>query len=267
MSTRMPPAYCDPLTTVAWNALDPHQPWLPDDLVSLAGDPAWERLTPTARIALSHLEFLALIDLGLWLEAYLLRALGRAAPTARRLGADAYAAQLHELREEAGHSLMFLEILRRAPHPLPPVPRPGLVTAGARLLAGGGGLFWGAVLIGETVALELNRRIRESDAVPDAIRQIADIHLRDEARHVAYARRRVAEGVSRRPHPLGAAALRLLASRFLATCFHPPPELYQAIGLPGTLAATARANPIRTALAASCLAPAGRYLSRFGLTL
>lgn len=266
MSTRMPRAYCDPLTTVAWNALDTHRPWLPDDLVSLAGDPAWERLTPTARIALSHLEFLALIDLGLWLEAYLLRALGRAAPTARRLGADAYAAQLHELREEAGHSLMFLEILRRAPHPLPSVPRPRLVTAGARLLAGGG-LFWGAVLIGETVAVELNRRIRESDAVPDAIRQIADIHLRDEARHVAYARRRVAEAVSPRPHPLGAAALRLLASRFLATCFHPPPALYQAVGLPGTLAATARANPIRTALAASCLAPAGRYLSRFGLTL
>ena len=267
MSARTPPAYCDPLTTVAWAALDPDRPWLPDDLVSLAGDPAWDRLTPTARIALSHLEFLALIDLGLWLEAYLLRALGRAAPVARHLGAAAYAAQLHELREEAGHSLMFLEILRRAPHTLPPVPRPRLVTAGARLLPGSSGLFWGAVLIGETVAVELNRRIRESDAIPDAIRQIADIHLRDEARHVAYARHRVAEAISQRPHPLGAAALRLLAGRFLATCFHPPPALYQAAGLPSALAATARVNPIRNALAASCLAPAGRYLGRFGLRL
>lgn len=267
MSTRAAPAYCDPLAAVPWEALDPERPWLPDDLVSLAGDPAWRHISPSARIALSQLEFLALIDLGLWLESYLLRALGRAAPTARRAGAETYAAQLHEMREEAGHSLMFLEILRRAPRPLPPIPRPRLVTAGARLLPGGHGLFWSAVLIGETVALELNRRIRDARIVPDAIRLIAEIHLRDEARHVAYARQRVADAVSHRPHPLAGATLRLLAGRFLATCFHPPPGLFAAAGLPGTLAASARANPARNALAAACLAPAGRYLERFGLRL
>ncbi|MGC8476108.1 MAG: diiron oxygenase [Acetobacteraceae bacterium] len=267
MSPRPPPAYCDPLAAVDWDALAPDRPWLPDDLVSLAGDPAWEQMTPAARIALSQLEFLALIDLGLWLESYLLRALGRAAPSARRVGAETYAAQLHELREEAGHSLMFLEILRRAPHPLPPVPRPRLVTTGARLLPGGSGMFWAAVLIGETVAVELNRRIRDSHTIPDTIRHISEIHLRDEARHVAYARQRVAEAIRPRPHPAAGAALRVLAGSFLATCFHPPAALYHAAGLPGALAASARANPIRNALAAACLAPAGRYLARFGLPL
>lgn len=261
-------AYRDPLVAIAWDSLDPAQPWLPDDLVSLAGLPVWAGLAPAARRRLSHLEFLAMAELGLGLESLLLHHLGRAAPRALRQGAAAYAVLLSELREEAGHSLMFLELLRHAPRPAPPAPRPWLA-AFARLVPTRTGLFWAAVLIGETVATELNRRIREEASLPLAVRQIADLHFADEVRHVAYARLRLAETLPPGAHPLAEPALRLLTRQFLAACFHPPAALYRGAGLaePEALARAARANPARAALAAACLAPARRFLAGRGIGL
>ena len=267
---RRPHRYRDPLAEVDLDRLDKTQPWLPEELVSLAGLAQWRALDAPVRLRLAQLEFVALADLGLWLEAHLLRHLGRAAPKVRRLGAEAYAAQLAELREEAGHSLMFLELLRRSPCALPgDLPRPRLAAAFAGRLGAWSGLFWGCVLIGETVATELNRRTRDAAGVPAVVRDIAGLHFADEVRHVAYARLRVADAFARRPHRLAGAVLRPLARQYIEACFYPPPSLYAAAGAPDApgLARAARANPARQALAATCLAPARRFLAGRGVAI
>ncbi|MGC8468862.1 MAG: diiron oxygenase [Acetobacteraceae bacterium] len=266
---RLRRAYRDPLAAVSWDSLDPGLPWLPEELVSLAGLPQWARLDEPARRRLSQIELLAMVDLGLWLESHLLRHLGRAAPRAHRAGGAVYGAQLAELREEAGHSLMFLELLRRAGRPLPALPRPRLAAALVRFLPEGSGLFWAAVLIGETVATELNRRIKECRSLPAAVREISAIHFADEVRHVAYARLRAGAALAAGRHPLASLGLRRLARHFLAACFYPGPALYRAAGLPDAraLARAARASPSRAALATACLAPARRFLAGRGILL
>ncbi len=263
--------YRDPVTAIALETLDPALPWLPDDLVSLAGLPEWAALSPAERRRLSQAEFLAMADLGLWLESHLLGHLGRAAPRSFAGGARGYAMELEELREEAGHSLMFLKLFDNASATLPRIRprRPLLAAAFARLVPTGSGLFWAAVLIGETVAVELTRRIRHSPALPRAVGEIAALHLADEVRHVALARRRLAETLPARPHPLAGALLRPLTRQFLAACFHPAPALYRTAGLarPEALACAVRRNPARATLARACLAPASRFLARRGLEI
>lgn len=64
------------------------------------------------RLRLSHYEFLSFIEAGLWLEGMFMEWIARSMRRdARNHAALKY--RLHELREEAGHSLMFLELMER----------------------------------------------------------------------------------------------------------------------------------------------------------
>jgi hypothetical protein len=263
--------YCDPLAQIPWHALDRARPWLPERLVSLYGLPEYEALRREQKLALSQAEFVATAELGLWLESHFMARVGR--QILRQSGSPAAVEyQLNELREEAGHSLMFIDLVRRSGFPplMPPRRRPRLASLFARLVPANSPIFWSAVFIGEAVPDQLNRLIAGDASLPDAVRAIVALHRRDEARHIAYTRLRLARDLPR----LSAAArvalvppLRLVLRQFLGTCFYPQAPVYRAAGLadPARLARMARTNPARAAVVAQCLDPVRRFLHAHGL--
>ena len=110
--------YHDPLARLDWAAFNCDDYWLPEDALSLYGLPEYQALSDAARRRLSQYEFIGFIQAGLWLEGIFIERLGRALKDSA-LAAE-QAIYLHEIREEAGHSLMFLKLMERSGLPLPP---------------------------------------------------------------------------------------------------------------------------------------------------
>jgi hypothetical protein len=266
--------YRDPLAQVAWDTLDLERPWMPDEMVSLYGLPEWEALSEAQRRRLGQCEFVAFLELGLWLEALFMQRI--AARASRGPGPDlsGYTYQLHELREEAGHSLMFVELIRRSG--ISPMAsrakRPRMATAFARLAPFDSAGFWATILIGEAVPDQVNRVLYRDERLPDAVRQVMAVHMREEARHIAYARSRVGEGLdgmaALRRHALGL-LVRQVFRQFIDQCFYPPAAVYAEAGLerPRVLARRARANPYRAEVVNRCIGPTVDFLAQRGLPL
>lgn len=264
--------YRDPVAQVAWDTLDTGRPWMPAEMVSLYGLPEWERLSAEQRRRLGQCELVAFLGLGLWLEAlFMQRTAARASRGPERDLAD-YTYQLHELREEAGHSLMFLELIRRSGIPPVATRRPRMATAFARVAPFDSAGFWATILIGEAVPDQVNRLLSRDEELPEAVRQVMALHMREEARHIAYARSRVSErlaGLSRlRRRALGV-LVRQVFRQFIGQCFYPPAEVYARAGLdrPRALARRARENPHRAAVVRRCAGPTVDFLAEHGLAL
>ena len=254
--------YRDPLPLIPWATLDPNRPWLPERLVSLHGLSEYAALSAAQRLRLSQVEFVASAELGLWLESLFLSRFTRDALRSLDANPETYRAQLQELREEAGHSLMFLELMRRSGIPrLTPVrERPRLAALFARTIPVRSPLFWAAVFVGEAVPNAFNRILLADRTLPEAVRSIAALHTGDEDRHVAYAYERLAGGLAHTSRIMRAAyvpVLSLLIRQFVATCFYPPASVYAAAGIPDgpRMAHAARASGARAALVDECLTP------------
>lgn len=266
--------YRDPLAQVAWESLDPERPWMPEEMVSLYGTPEWEGLTEHQRRYLGQCEFVAFLELGLWLEALFMQRIAARASHGPAHDLADYTYQLHELREEAGHSLMFVEFIRRSG--IPPMAsrgkRPRMATAFARMAPFDSAGFWATILIGEAVPDQVNRVLYRDERLPEAVRQVMAVHMREEARHIAFARSRVGErldGMSTlRRRALGA-LVRQVFRQFIDQCFYPPAGVYAQAGLdrPEALARRARANPHRTQVVADCIGPTVDFLAERGLPL
>jgi len=101
--------YRDPLAAIDWSRLDVTSFWLPEPALSLYGLPEYDTLAVDVRQRMSQYEFINVIHTGLWLESVFVQRVSR------RLDATLPRAEyeyfLHELREEAGHSLMFLKAI------------------------------------------------------------------------------------------------------------------------------------------------------------
>jgi hypothetical protein len=266
-------AYRDPLAQVDWDALEPDVGWMPEEKVSLYGLPEWDALSGHERVRLAQSEMVAFLELGLWLEALFME---RIAGQARRGAGDLTDLnyQLHELREEAGHSLMFVELLRRSGFtPLAAGHRrPRTATHFARRAPFDSAGFWIAILLGEAVPDQVNRLLYRDERVPLPIRQVILVHMREEARHIAYARKRSKERLAAMPAPVRAGLARVMRPvfrQFVDECFHPPPAVFARAGLerPRELARRARANPRRRALVEACVGPAVDDLAEQGLRL
>ncbi|MBI2226362.1 MAG: diiron oxygenase, partial [Betaproteobacteria bacterium] len=152
--------YRDPLTSLDWDALDTRDYWLPPQAVSICGLPEFATLNEAVKRRLSQYEFINAILCGLWMENLFIARLGAA--LAADLGAAERACLLHEIRDEAGHSLMFLKLLEAS---LLPVPArawrpPRLADLAARRLPTDGLLFWLAAAVGEAIPNGFNRYVR-----------------------------------------------------------------------------------------------------------
>ncbi|WP_074471437.1 diiron oxygenase [Thiohalorhabdus denitrificans] len=266
--------YRDPLAQVSWETLDRELPWMPEEMVSLYGTPEWEALDPERRRLLGQYEFVAFLELGLWLEALFMQRIAVRAGRGPAGGLEDYTYQLHELREEAGHSLMFVELMRRSGLPAlsDRLPRPRVATAFARLAPFDSAGFWATILIGEDVPDQVNRALYRDERLPQAVRDVVSVHMREEARHIAYARQRVGEKLDRMS-PLRRRALAVLVRQvfrqFIEQCFYPPPGVYARAGLerPRALARRVRSSPHRARVVERCVAPTVDFLAAHGLDL
>lgn len=261
--------YSDPAAAIDWRDADPTRPWLPPDLLSLAA------LGPRADDAalvlrFSRIEFARLCAAGLWLEGIFISQLTRkgtlaTAPEDARL-------MLREVREEAGHGLMFLEAIARAG--LRGVDLLGptrLLTWIALRLDPARAPFWAMTFIGEAVTDAFaTRALKQGEAICPVARRILWLHHRDEARHIAAARGFVAAkqggmgALGRRAFP---PIMHALVRIFVDAALYPTPQSLAALGLPDPAGAAraARACPRRRAIVRACVQPALESLARAGM--
>ncbi|MHB1331213.1 MAG: diiron oxygenase [Sulfuriferula sp.] len=266
--------YHDPLLRLNWDALDTAAYWLPPTAISLFGTCEYEELAENTRIRLSQYEFTGFIQAGLWLEAIFVERLSRNLKHTQSAQELAY--YLHEIREESGHSLMFLKLMEKSGLRLPGVwrNRPRTADFLGRHAPINTTLFWLAVTIGEEVPDKLNRYVRThgSDCVDPLIRQMCTLHVIDEARHIAHARSALERSLVRTSSlhkKLLTPVINVLIRQFVTTFYLPQADVYELAGLnPGhQWREIARHNPARREFIQSCLNPSLNLLRGHGFTV
>jgi hypothetical protein len=265
--------YQDPAMQIDWSAVDRECWWLPPDALSLSGVPEFEALPRAVRQRLSQYEYIQLLQTGLWLEALFIERLALLA--GRCDDPDRRAWYLREIREEAGHSLMFGELIRRSGIALVPA-RSGAVRwapALGRAIAPGSALYWALVVAGEEVPNRLNIHLLrgvEEVTLSTVVYRMARIHVRDESTHAALARAQC-EAATKRLGTLRRELFSIALApmlRALSNHLHyPPPAIYERAGLHPVARwrSLMRRNPVRQALAVATLAPTLEFLRRIGL--
>ncbi len=264
--------YEDPLARIDWQAVDRECWWLPPQLLSLAGVPQFERLDLRTRQRLSHLEYVHLLEAGLWLESQFMARLAHLAHRCSEV--ERRARFLHEMREEAGHSLMFIELLQRSGYGVNTQRAFGTraVDLLGGLLSSRSALFWAMVVIGEELPDQLNRRLRrgvEEATLSRVVYRIADIHSRDEAMHCALAREQCRQSAAQCPawqRALLAPALSFAIDLYARYVYFPSASTYERAGLAPAWVwrARAHANPNRRAQVSQMLRPTLDFLNRSG---
>ncbi len=184
-------AYAD----VAWDApenqIDPADPRWELGAESALGATDWYRALPQPRRALIGLHITACqMRIGLEFESVLKRGLLEYAATLPS-GAPELRYAYHEVIEEAQHSLMFNEFVRRTGLDVPGLP-PAIQVAARRVVGFGRSfpeLFFVFVLGGEEPIDHLQRTALGSDReIHPLLKRIMQIHVTEEARHLCFAR-------------------------------------------------------------------------------
>jgi acetoin utilization protein AcuC len=258
--------YTDPMAVIDWQRTDSGKPWLPPELLSLSGLAVQRDMTPEQIRRLSQVDFARLCAAGLWVEGLLMHRL-TAAPTAQLPAKDARLL-LQEVREEAGHGLMFLEMIDRAG--LSGVGLLGdtrLLSWVARRLDPDSPEFWAMVYLGEAItdSFALKALKLGGERICPLARDVLRFHHRDEARHMAAAKAflkaRCAglSGYRRRRLKL---MIQHMLPRFLTATLYPTEASLGVVGLPRPEAVLqdALACPRRRAMAETCAASALRTI-------
>ena len=266
--------YRDPLALIDWPQLAASDPWLQQSALSLHGLPEFDAVGADVRRRLARYEFVNVMYCGIWLESIFLQRVSRLLRPAMPRMENAHL--LRELREETGHSLMFLSAIEAAGVTLPEgswrAPRAAAMLG--RFAPAGGPLFWLAMLIGEHVSDSFNHYVCETGGVEVnlGVRQISMLHVADEARHIDYARGMLAAALSTgggaRRAVLSAAA-RVLLWQMTSVFYYPPARFYTLAGLSHDIdwRAAALRNPARKRFVAQRLAPTVHLLQSFGLNV
>jgi hypothetical protein len=266
--------YRDPVSRIDWDRLSTRQYWLPPEAVSLHGVPEFMTRPEAERMRLSHYEFLSFIEAGLWLEGMFMERIARSMRQDRR-NLPALKYRLHEMREEAGHSLMFLELMERSGLAVPyrrfaSLRLANLLGRFAPLETAG---FWMATVIGEEIPDRLNRYIRQHSAqVCPTIVEMSTLHLIDEARHITYAREMVESRLAWLhgwQRLLLGSLLKRLLRQFIDVFYYPDARLYELAGLyPGAKwAALGRTSGHRREFVELCLHPTLEIFRQRGFRL
>ena len=183
----------DPTVDVDWD-----QPWV-DGLYftspessSLYGTPMWDAMSEQQRIDLTRHEVAAVASAGIWFETILMRMILKYAqrkdPRSQHVR---YA--LTEVGDECRHSVMFSRLLDYldapyyAPHPFNE--RLGELFTVA--LADEAVAFAGTLYVEEILDV-LQRRAMDDERVQPVCRQVNEIHVVEEARHMSFAREEMA---------------------------------------------------------------------------
>jgi hypothetical protein len=267
--------YHDPLGKLNWEAVDRDAWWLPPEALSLAGVPEFEALPIAARRRLSQYELAHLLETGLWLESLFISRLA-----AQSDATDDIAVRrrlLQEIREEAGHSLMFLELMTRSGVAIPGARahRPRFAQLVGRLAPADGLLFWATVVAGEELPHRMNRALRrgvEDATLSAVVYHMTGLHMHDEAHHIAHARLTAESLAAAAPawrRRVAAALVTRVFDPFVRHVCYPHAQVY-ALALGGAgerWRPLAAANPRRRALVAEAIRPTLAFFERIGLAV
>ena len=255
----------DPFTEVDWDIpIDDTAYHLPPEWLPLYGTEIWEAMTPEGRVAYSRHECAALCGAGIWFENQLMQLVLRhlaeipvTSPEHRYL--------LVEVADECRHSTMFGEYIRRAGTPAytPPADAGALDAIGE--VPGKRALGYLLILAVEELLDVTNRVTMKDERIHPVSRQIAKLHVLEEARHVSFAKTYLAEIWPTLSHEerdavktLAAAAVGVVADLTV------DPHVYTALGIVGGERA-ARANPHHRARVVEGLAKLTTFLSELGV--
>lgn len=264
--------YEDPLARIDWDGVARDCWWMPPAALSLSGVPDFEALPLATRQRLSQLEYVHLLQAGLWLESQFMARLAELAH--RTKDAERQVRFLHEVREEAGHSLMFVELLRRSGFGVDKQRGLGvrIVDALGKLVPSDSALFWAMVVVGEELPDRLNRRVRrgiEDETLSAVVYRMAEIHLRDEAAHAAYAREQCRQSSARCARwrkALLTPGLSVAIDLYARYVYYPQAAVYARAGLDPAhdWRRAALENPLRRAQVGEMLRPSLEFLRRNG---
>ena len=265
--------YRDPLARIDWERLDRESYWLPESTLSLHGVGNFETLPEPLHRALSQQEYLHFAGIDTWIKGLFMEKLIRNMQnTSSNTALTRY--RLHELREQAGHALMFLELQKRAV--TVPYRNPAVSSRILALLIRHSPaeslnylLF---MLIGTELPDRFNRIVRQhrSEICP-AVYDMVNLQIIDATRHIAQARDAVDAGLRQQQarRPWMQALVRLSFRRIVALIFYPPAAVYERAGLKPGLQwqRAALANAERRRFITACIAPTRRLLAQSGFDL
>lgn len=265
--------YRDPLSRIEWPKLDLDDWWLPESAISLFGIPAYSRLPVSQRKRLSQYEFINFIEKAIWLEGIFMERISRSL-SAPLYNPEETLYRLHELREEAGHSLMFVELLRKSGLAIDHAAftRPRLATWVGKFAPYHSAAFWIAVLIGEQVPDHMNRYIRKHrQVISPVIYDIITLHAIDEARHIVHARETLEHclPITIRLPSMYMPLLNRIFRQFVEAFYFPSAALYKMAGLDQAdiWVKRAHANHHRIAFVNECVASTMRQFADKGLPI
>ena len=178
----------DPFIEVDWSIpIDDSAYHLPQDKLPLFGTPQWDSMSEPQRREYSRHECAALCAAGIWFENMLMQTVLRhlaqlpvTDPTHRYL--------LVEVADECRHSTMFGEYIRRAGTPAYAPPVDVDVFGHADALPGGRAMAYLLILAVEELLDVCNRATMRDESIHVVSRQIAKLHVMEEARHVSFAK-------------------------------------------------------------------------------
>jgi hypothetical protein len=179
----------DPFTEIDWDTpLDDRAFYLPPEKLPLYGTPAWDAMTDTERRAYSRHECAALCAAGIWFENMLMQTVLRHL-TELPVTDPAHRYLLVEVADECRHSMMFGEFIRLADTPAY-APDCSLMDAfgPADSLPGGRAMAYLLILAVEELLDVCNRATMRDERVHQVSRQMAKLHVLEEARHVSFAK-------------------------------------------------------------------------------
>ncbi|MCU1351822.1 MAG: hypothetical protein JWM05_1031 [Acidimicrobiales bacterium] len=178
----------DPFTEIDWDVeIDDSAYHLPPHWLPLYGTSAWDAMDEPARMAYSRHECAALCGAGIWFENRLMQVvLEHLADIPVTSPAHRYL--LIEVADECRHSTMFGEYIRRAGTPAyaPPADAPTIDTLGD--IPGNRALGYLLILAVEEILDAANRATMKDGALHAVSRQMAKLHVLEEARHVSFAK-------------------------------------------------------------------------------
>lgn len=222
----------DPTVEVAWDsAWQRDQFFLPEELISLYGTPLWETMPRAQRVELSRYEAGCHAWTALWGENQLIQLvaqhISRLDPSTKHVQ---YA--LTELEEECRHSVMFARLMGKLGTPAHHRSFVDRCRAKLWKVSMGPIRVFTSVLIIEDVLDRLQRATMDDASVQPVIRDVARVHVVEEARHISYARAELERQMASCP------ALKRYATQFMAglcAIFMSrgliPPDVYTAVGL------------------------------------
>ena len=256
----------DPFTDVDWSieVADDSQYHLPPEKLPLFGTRQWDSMTEEERRTYSRHECAAVCAAGIWFENQLMQIVLR--HLAQMPVTDpAHRYLLVEVADECRHSTMFGEYIRRAGTPTYAPDTDGSGLDAVDDLPGGRAMGYLLILAVEELLDMCNRATMRGDMVHPVSRQIAKLHVLEEARHVSFAKTYLTEvwPTLSEAERAEAGAIAPVAVDFVAQLMVND-DVYSELGIDGG-AEAARTNPRHRERIVNDLAKLTAFLTKLGV--